>query len=269
MDINKEIKQAIRNSYSFSFGKMGNVEAAHVLTYLQNRPSLIGNQLFVNAGIFVDSLKSFTDWCETYLESVKNLDFMLQWCPNEEDLKVIEHRLPLPSPYMFHSFQELEPFTKGKDGWHHGLSDKKVLCVSPFPDTVKSQVPKFDKIWDGASIGEIVTVQSLYSEALTGETPKPWRQKLSYVLDQISDIDFDFATVGCGGLSLIVCDHIKKMGKPCIHLGGGNQILYGIRGKRWDVGFKEHEWYGTEHWIRPLSHETPTGQYMVEGGCYW
>ena len=269
MDINDEIKTAIRNSYPLSFGKMGNVEAAHVLAYLQGTPSLIGNQLFVNAGVYVDSLGSFTDWCKTYLDSVKNLDFMLQWCPNEEDLKVIERRLPLPSPYMFHSFEELEPFTAGKDGWHYELSDKKVLCVSPFPETVKSQVPKFDKIWHGASIGEVVTVQSLYSEALTGETPKPWRQKFQDMLDEISNIDFDFATVGCGGFSLMVCDHIKKMGKPCVHLGGGNQILYGIRGRRWDDAFSKYDWYGTDDWVRPLPEETPRDIHLVEGGCYW
>ena len=105
------------------------------------------------------------------------------------------------------------------------------------------------------------------NDCITFATPEPKGE--IPVLSQIDDLDFDFATVGCGGFSLMVCDHIKKMGKPCVHLGGGNQILYGIRGKRWDSGFKEHEWYGTEHWIRPLGHETPAGQHMVEGGCYW
>lgn len=265
--INEIIKEAISQNSPLSFGKMGNVEAAHILTHLQNRPSLIGNQLFVNAGIYVDSLDNFTDWCETYLSAVKSLDCILQWCPNKEDLEIIENHWN--GQEIFHSFQELEPFSLGKDGWHYNLANKRVLCVSPFPDTVRNQAQKFDKIWTGASIGEIITVKSLYSEALTGESPKPWRDKLEGLLGQIDDLDFDFATVGCGGFSLMVCDHIKKMGKPCVHLGGGNQILYGIRGKRWDSGFKEYNWYGTEHWTRPLGYETPVDQHMVEGGCYW
>ena len=266
--INEAIKEAIRQSKPLSFGKMGNVESAHLLTHLQGNPSLIGNQLFVNAGIYVDSLESFTDWCETYLNAVKGLDYILQWCPNKEDLNIIENHWN--GKGMFHSFQDLEPFSLGSVGWHHILSDKKVLCVSPFPDTVRTQVQRFDKIWDGSSIGEIVTVKSSYSEALTRESPKPWRDKLKGMTDEIDSLEFDFATVGCGGFSLMVCDHIKRMGKPCIHLGGGNQLLYGIRGRRWDSrGSTNPDWYGTEHWIRPLEHETPIGQHMVEGGCYW
>ena len=70
--------------------------------------------------------------------------------------------------------------------------------------------------------------------------------------------------------SFITCiDHIKKMGKPSIHLGGGNQLLYGIMGKRWDEGFKNTSWYGTSSWTRPLKEDTPQKKNLVENGCYW
>ena len=133
---------------------------------------------------------------------------------------------------------------------------------------MKQQAQKFDKIWK-CNIGDVVTVTSPYSEALTGEQPRPWRDKLNNMLEQIDKLDFDFATVGCGGFSLIICDHIKKMGKPCVHLGGGNQILYGICGKRWDDGFSKYDWYGGPEWTRPLNHEVPPMKNYVEGGCYW
>ena len=92
---------------------------------------------------------------------------------------------------------------------------------------------------------------------------------LQICFDVIKSWGFDFATVGCGGLSLSVCKHIKEMGKPCVHLGGGNQLLYGIRGRRWSDGFAKYDWYGTDDWVRPLSEETPMGIHLVEGGCYW
>ena len=49
--INEVIKQSILNEYPKSFGKLGNVEAKHLVSYLQNNPTLYGNELFFNAGI--------------------------------------------------------------------------------------------------------------------------------------------------------------------------------------------------------------------------
>jgi len=267
MDINKEIKHSITTGLPLSFGKMGLVEATHVLRYLSNQNS-IGTDLFINAGVHVTSLESYQAWCEAYIKSARELACMLAWCPGGEDLDIMKSTR-LPSPYIFDSFKELEPFTSGEEGWHYGLEGKTVLCVSPFPDTVQVQAHRYDKIWPGASVGEVVTVRSPYPAALTGDTPLAWDSKLKHITDQIDELDFDFATVGCGGLSLMVCSHITKMGKPCVHLGGGNQILYGIRGKRWDEGFSKYDWYGTENWTRPLEHEVPPGKNMVEGGCYW
>ena len=88
---------------------------------------------------------------------------------------------------------------------------------------------------------------------------------------EILNYDFDFAVVGCGGFSLILLEHIKKMGIPAVHLGGATQILFGIRGKRWDNNstFVDSEWYGGEEWLRPLPHEIPQKANLVEGGCYW
>ena len=90
------------------------------------------------------------------------------------------------------------------------------------------------------------------------------------ILDDIDAAgDFDFATVGCGRFSLLVCDYIKNLGKPSVHLGGGNQLLFGIRGKRWDGSFANSDWYGTKDWIRPMPEEIPQYNNLVEGGCYW
>ena len=267
MDINKEIKYSIKTGHPFSFGKMGLVEANHVFRYLSNQ-DVVGQDLLVNAGVYTPDLNSFRDWCKSYLNSVKELTGILGWCPGQLDIKILES-MKLPSPYVFDSFEELEPFTSGENGWHYSLKGKTVLCVSPFPDTVRAQARRYSSIWKGAEIGQIVTAKSPYPSPLTGQSPTPWDKKLKLITDQIDKLDFDFATVGCGGLSLMVCSHIKSMGKPCVHLGGGNQILYDIRGKRWDGGFSKYDWYGTKHWIRPLEHEVPVGKNMVEGGCYW
>ena len=62
--------------------------------------------------------------------------------------------------------------------------------------------------------------------------------------------------------------HIKKLNKQVIHLAGATQILFGIRGKRWDIR-PEMQQYFNEHWTRPLESERPKDAQKVEGGCYW
>lgn len=265
--INEKIKQAIQETLPLSFGKIGSIEAAHISRYLIWKNSVNYNpSLFINAGVYVKDEDDFIEWFNDYIESVKDIDYILQWCAAQGDKYIIEN--VWHGEEIFYKFTDIEPYTHEEDGWHYSLSDKKVLFVSPFSDTVKEQAKKYNKIWNGASIGEVLTVRSPYSEALTGEPPTRWTSKLNKMIDEIRELDFDFATVGCGGLSLSVCRFIKSMGKPCVHLGGGNQLLFGIKGKRWDDHELLSKFYN-EHWIRPLAHEVPKNNTLVEGGCYW
>ena len=265
--INEKIKQAIQETLPLSFGKIGSIEAAHISRYLIWKNSVNYNpSLFINAGVYVKDEDDFIEWFNDYIESVKDIDYILQWCAAQGDKYIIEN--VWHGEEIFYKFTDIEPYTHKEDGWHYSLSDKKVLFVSPFSDTVKEQAKKYNKIWNGASIGEVLTVRSPYSEALTGEPPTRWASKLNKMIDEIRELDFDFATVGCGGLSLSVCRFIKSMGKPCVHLGGGNQLLFGIKGKRWDDHELLSKFYN-EHWIRPLAHEIPKNNELVEGGCYW
>ena len=73
--------------------------------------------------------------------------------------------------------------------------------------------------------------------------------------------------VGAGAYSLPLVAHAKRMGKQGVHLGGAAQVLFGIRGRRWE-GQPESCFYN-EHWSRPIPEETPAGVEAVEGGCYW
>lgn len=75
---------------------------------------------------------------------------------------------------------------------------------------------------------------------------------------------FDVALVGAGAWSLPLVAHAKKLGKKGLHLGGQLQLLFGIKGGRWDRGN-----FYNEAWLRPLSEERPTGFMRMEKGAYW
>jgi hypothetical protein len=74
--------------------------------------------------------------------------------------------------------------------------------------------------------------------------------------------------VGAGAASLVYANHAKLKGKQAVHLGGSLQILFGIKGRRWDNMNKINCFYN-KHWCRPLPSETPTNHKEAENGCYW
>ena len=76
------------------------------------------------------------------------------------------------------------------------------------------------------------------------------------------------AIVGGGAYVLPLAAKIKAMQKQVIHLAGATQIMFGIRGARWDVR-PEMQRFFNESWIRPSESERPKDAQSVEGACYW
>jgi len=62
--------------------------------------------------------------------------------------------------------------------------------------------------------------------------------------------------------------YIKSLGKKAVHLGGATQILFGIKGKRWEERSDFKQLFN-KYWIRPLETEKPINYKKIEGGCYW
>ena len=79
---------------------------------------------------------------------------------------------------------------------------------------------------------------------------------------------FDVAIVGCGSYGMPLAARIKGLGKQVIHLAGATQILFGIRGARWDARPYMQKFFN-ENWTRPSATERPKNADLVEGACYW
>jgi hypothetical protein len=91
-----------------------------------------------------------------------------------------------------------------------------------------------------------------------------WSEGLDRLTEEALRKKFEVALIGAGAWSLPLAARLKKAGKIAIHLGGETQLVFGIKGQRW-------EGYGiyNEHWVRPLPSETPSGYLKKEQGCYW
>lgn len=86
--------------------------------------------------------------------------------------------------------------------------------------------------------------------------------------DEAMRMNFDVALVGCGAYGLPLAARLKRQGKKAIHLGGALQILFGIKGGRWDSRPEFKKFYN-DAWVRPGEEHRPIAYQLVEDGCYW
>jgi hypothetical protein len=90
---------------------------------------------------------------------------------------------------------------------------------------------------------------------------------------EINKQDYDVCLIGCGAYGFPLAAHVKRMGKKAIHMGGSLQLLFGIKGKRWENSnynpIYNYSKLMNEHWVYPGEEEKPQNAASVEGGCYW
>lgn len=161
--------------------------------------------------------------------------------------------------------------------WSIALEGKKVLVVHPFSETIKQQYIRKEKLFSNNKIlpnFELHTLKAV--QGLVGEKTgfKDWFEALQYMKDEIDKIDYDICLLGCGAYGFPLAAHCKRKGKQAIHLGGVLQLLFGIKGKRWEtenIYLTKYRYidYYNEYWVRPSESERPRQAEKVEGGCYW
>lgn len=156
--------------------------------------------------------------------------------------------------------------------WSRLLKGKKVLVVHPFAKTIQKQYAQREKLFPGTEIlpeFELITYKAVQTSA--GEVDErfaDWFEALAFMENEIAQIEYDIALLGCGAYGTPLAAWIKRQGKQVVHIGGALQILFGIKGKRWDERPKVASIYNA-HWCYADPSETPRAAGMVEGGCYW
>jgi hypothetical protein len=180
-----------------------------------------------------------------------------------EDFLVPDNKI-LIEPSALESFRFENP-------WSKELAGKKILIISPFKSTIDKQILRKDKIWPNRDVlpnATYITYKSVQS--IGGQGPDSnWYESFDRMCMDISNIDFDIALLGCGSYGLPLSNFIKtKLNKSAIYIGGGLQLYFGIKGKRWDNSPDVTKFYN-DHWVRPGQEETPQSGKLVEGGCYW
>lgn len=228
----------------------------------------------LNAGIFPESIDTLERFSDIYLQDIPLIDLLGSFNSTEK-------LMPLSENTKYVHLECLYPFFV-QSPWTKALEGKRVLVVHPFIETIKSQHKRHQQLFDNDAVYpdyELLTVRAVQSNAGASTPFSDWFEALESMEEEISKLDFDYAIIGCGAYGLPIAAHIKRMGKKSIHLGGGSQLLFGIKGKRWDNN--GYHWpnlpqldtnYSSlynDYWVRPNSSETPKSASKVEGACYW
>lgn len=289
--IRTAIEKALSENTGLFVGRFGTIEF-ETMWYHSMTGTLKKELLPVlerNAGVFGDAT-SISRWCSEYAASVTSADiFATGWYA---PIKVREQEIL--KRVLFYGKQcilrALEPYYwPVEERWTGVLNGQKVCVVSSFTDTISAQLAKGEErvwssnavqgaLWPSNAVGLWPSAE--WSFVKTGYAPslalgragwecdaESWETCVEYVVSEVLKTGARVVIIGCGGLGMVIASRLKREGKICIVMGGATQVLFGIKGRRWEnhqiSGFWNSEWVG------PSASETPAGASEVERGCYW
>ena len=218
-----------------------------------------------NAGFFPENVDLLEKYSTLVREDIKALDCCC-CCWGQENLWMKEY----DKNVRFANLGDLEPYDYAHP-WSKSLEGKKVLVVHPFAESIQKQYSRRDLLWENPDVlpsFDLKTLKAVLSLAGEEVPYQDWFEALDSMKQQMDETDYDIAIIGCGAYGFHLAAHAKRSGKKAVHLGGATQILFGIKGKRWDELPAVSRFYN-EDWIYPSPEETPQNKGRVEGGCYW
>jgi hypothetical protein len=273
---NDRIAELIDGKEPLMISRLGMVEMWCLRFFLEKRADKrksysrrVKKTISNNAGFFPvddDSLDAFS---EMYLDHLKQADAMGVWLYKHEDFFCNNF---CGGAELFDNAC-LEPF-RFANPWSSRLAGKKVLVVHPFVESIRRQYEgKRELLFPSSDIlpdFELKTVKAVQSIAGSAVGFPSWFDAYRHMCDEMAQVDFDICLIGAGAYGLPLASFAKSLGKQAIHLGGVTQILFGIKGRRWELEYAETTAkLFNEHWVRPSESEIPANKDKVERGCYW
>jgi hypothetical protein len=266
------IRDELQDVKPSMIARFGSVEIKGVL--YPRMPSLVRllarNIVFTsmrdNAGFFSISDLAIENFSNLMIEDMKLLDIIGSW--RFEEKLLLKH---FPNAKRI-ELKSLEPYLS-ENPWSEVLEGLKVLVVHPFNTTIERQYhDKRELLFKDKRVlprfKTLETVKAVQTIAGNKGEFKDWFEAFESMKAIIDSKDYDVAIIGCGAYGFPLAAHVKRSGKKAIHLGGATQILFGIKGRRWDNHPLISPLYN-EHWVRPSPQDVPTGAEKVEKGCYW
>lgn len=274
-DANDLIRQQILAQKPFMAARYGGTETdaawvfdSHIAEWNLRKMKSIAYKMDIKSGFFSNDIIYLKRFSDLIKESSQCVDLLGVWFMEMEDYMIEQYaqQCILTRP------RALEPWYIDNP-WTASLKGKKVLIIHPFEDTIHRQYERREKLFPGTEIlpefADLYTVKAV--QTMVGERDKrfkDWFEALEWMYEEAVKFDFDVAIIGCGAYGFPLAAKLKKAGRIAVHMGGATQILFGIKGNRWE----QHPVIGklyNEYWVRPNENETPRNAGINEGACYW
>jgi hypothetical protein len=224
-------------------------------------------QAHQNAGIFPVDNDLLTRFSEIYSAALREVDLLGFWQTSYQARWLAS----LPNRPLLAPLESLEPYFHPQP-WTAALAGRRVLVVHPFARSIASQYrQRRQSLFTNPEILPAFELDVLAPpQTLAPDTGgyADWQEALETLVSQALERPFDVALLGCGAYGMPLGAAIKRDGRQAIHLGGSLQLLFGIRGRRWDA-LPSFQPLFNDAWIRPSAEETPQRAEAVDAGCYW
>lgn len=276
-DGNLMIKQMIESNKPCMICRYGSVEldtltAAIAYPNIAKRPfenCLNKGYIFNNAGFFPREKEQVLKFAELMKTSSVEADYIGVWFNPMEDYIIEKYARKDTKIGLLRS---LEPWYSVENRWTEAMAGKRVLVIHPFAETIESQYKKRELLFPGTNIlpkFDLVTQKAVQTVANKQDKRfQTWFEALDFMYKEAMKIDFDIAILGCGAYGFPLASMLKKAGKKVVHMGGSTQLLFGIKGGRWDKHRIISGLYNAS-WVRPSINERPDQANKVENACYW
>lgn len=270
---NEMILNCLKSDSPCMVARIGTIEMGTLQAWIDKKSGILSEVgktriglLCNNAGFFPASEEAIDRFGEEYLSSIKSIDLFGVFGEHAEDFICEKYakaaklmQISSLGPYYF------------QIPWSSALKDKKVLVIHPFDKSIKKQYEHRENLFDNPTVlpkFELITMKAVQTIGTNNAGFGSWFEALNSMKEKIKTIDFDVAIIGCGCYGLPLAAFVKGLGKKSVLMAGATQLLFGIKGARWDHTPITSKYYRNS-WIRPDIDERPMNAETVENGCYW
>ena len=269
---NIALQKVLRGRHEFMAARGGATEMRCLSEHLAGKAHFseqVRKDISLLSGVFSNDDASLHRFCDLYHHAMLQADFLAVWDVGAE--RKVAGEMLKAGHTRFLRLRSLEPYYFA-DPWSAALAGKRVLVVHPFAKSIRSQYERRGEIFPGKSVlpefASLTVIPAV--QGIAGEKPPfaTWFDALEHMEREMLSTDFDVALIGAGAYGLPLAAYCRSIGKQAIQTSGATQILFGIKGRRWDDHPIISKLYNSA-WVRPAESETPHSKSVVEGGSYW
>lgn len=148
------------------------------------------------------------------------------------------------------------------------------MIVHPFSELIEQQYQRRNDIFPEKKILPECNIKVVKAIQSSGETVPTeyanWSEALDMLYERCIRTDFQVALLACGSYAVPLASRLKKAGKQAIVLGGMMQLMFGIKGSRWEASRPGIVAMYNDAWIRAgEGYRVENANKMVDGAAYW